>query len=434
VSPRLSVLRRLLDDGGVRRLELAFSGFNVAEYGVWVSVLVYAFEHGGAPAAGIVAAAQLLPAAVLAPVLARSIDRRGAARALCNGYWLQATALGSTSLLMLATAPALVVYGAAITAAVAVTTTRPAQAALTPALAGSPERITAVNVLSGWVESLGVLAGPALAGLLIAVDGPGAAVAAFAMIVMLAALLTAGISSEGAGCPPVIEGDAGQASGAGCASGALRDHPDLALLVALLGTQYLVIGVLDVALVVLAIQVLGLGAAGAGFLTAAFGAGAVVGSLVAVLLIGRLRLTMPLLGAALGWAGLFGVLGAWPTVLGSFLLLSAAGAMRSVMDVSGRTILLRATPAVVRHRVFGLLEGVAMLGLAAGSLLVPLLDSLGGPGMALITSAALVGVVSFSAAGALRRLEANGPGRRASAPVLTMAVIRASGGPEPSRL
>lgn len=396
---RSTVLRRELEDVGVRRIELAFTGFNVAEYGVWVSVLVYAFERGGASAAAIVAVAQLLPAAAVAPVLARSIDRRGAAAALRCGYWMQAGALSVTSLLMLSAAPALLVYAAAVLAAVAVTTTRPAQAALVPVLVGAPERIATVNVLSGWVENAGLLAGPALAGLLIAISGTGAAVAAFAMCTVVSAVLTAGIAPATESCAPPIE--------PGAPSSRLVQHErgDLTLLVSLLGIQYLVIGVLDVGLVVLAIQVLGLGAPGAGFLSAAFGAGGLVGSLVAVLLIGRRRLARPAVASALGWALMLALLGSRPTRADSFLLLAAAGSARSLLDVSGRTILVRAAPAALRARVFGLLEGVAMLGLAVGSLLVPVLDTLGGPRVALMAAAVLLAAVALPAAGALQRLE-----------------------------
>jgi MFS family permease len=405
---RGAVLRRELEDAGVRRLELAFTGFNVAEYGVWVSVLVYGFERGGATAAAIIAVAQLLPAAALAPVLARSIDHRGAAEALRCGYRLQAGALAATALLMLSAAPELLVYAAAVSAAVAVTTTRPAQAALVPALVGASERITAVNVLSGWVENAGVLAGPALAGLLIALDGPGAAVAACAVCTLFSAVLAVGIAPAGMSCPLPVELEEPSPRQV------MQERGDLKLLISLLGIQYLVIGVLDVGLVVLAIRVLGLGAPGAGFLTAAFGAGGLVGSLVAVLLIGRRRLARPAIASALGWALMLALLGTRPTQLDAFLLLAAAGGARSLLDVSGRTILVRVAPAAVRGRVFGLLEGMAMLGLAAGSLLVPMLDALGGPSVALMAAALILAAIALPAVGALQRLEDSVPVPRAS--------------------
>jgi hypothetical protein len=290
-----------------------------------------------------------------------------------------------------------------------VTVTRPAQAALLPVLVESPEELTAVNVWSGWVESLSVLAGPAMAGVLIAVGGPGAAVACFAVCVAGSAVLVTSVGAErdpAAFVAPapgrvVDEGLGGLA--------VLHRDRGLAALVALLGAQYLVMGVLDVLEVVLAVATLGLGPAGAGYLGAAFGAGGIIGSLITFSLIGRRRLVAPLIGAAVGWSLLLVLLGAWPTVLGAFVLLAAAGSARTVFDVSGRTILLRASPAAARGRVFGMLEGVAMLGLALGSGLVPLLVALGGVGPALIAIGLVMGVLALAPAARLRRVDRRQP-------------------------
>jgi MFS family permease len=403
----VSILRGLLRDSRIRAVELAFGGFNMAEYGVWVSVLVYAYERSGVTVAAVIAVAQLLPAAVFAPLAARTADRRGGAVALRAGYWLQAGLLAITSSLLLAGAPAALAYAGAILAASAVTITRPAQASLLPVLVRDHDELTAVNVLSGWVENLSVLAGPALAGLMITVGGPGTALAAFAALVTGSALAVTG---HGLRQPrQLAPSDAEQPVTFRGGLQALRDDHDLVALVLLLGAQYLVIGVLDVVLVVLAISVLGLGASGAGYLNAAFGAGGVLGSVAALSLIGRNRLVGPLLGAAAGWAVLLVALGAWPTVLGAFLLLAAAGTARSVLDVSGRTILLRAAPEAVRARLFGLLEGLAMLGLALGSILVPLLVSLANPPLTLVAVGVLLSAVALMAAGQLRRIDAATP-------------------------
>jgi MFS family permease len=130
-----------------------------------------------------------------------------------------------------------------------------------------------------------------------------------------------------------------------------------------------------------------------------------LGSLVTLSLIGRRRLSAPMIGAALGWALLLIVLGAWPTVLGAFLLLTAAGATRTIVDVSGRTLLLREAPAAVRGRVFGLLEGIATLGLALGALLVPAMVALGGAGIALVATGVLLIAITLAVAAAVRRVD-----------------------------
>ena len=51
-------------------VQLAYLAFIAAEFGAWVAVLVYAYEATGPLSVGVVAVAQLIPAALLAPVVA----------------------------------------------------------------------------------------------------------------------------------------------------------------------------------------------------------------------------------------------------------------------------------------------------------------------------------------------------------------------------
>ena len=386
----------------IRRVELAYAGFNVAEYGVWVSVLVYAYERGGTGAAALLAVAQLLPAAALAPILARGIDRHGPGPALWHGYLAQAITLCATAGLLLAGGPPGAVWPAAICASVALTVTRPAQATLVPLLASSRAELTAVNVLSCWVESVSVLTGAGLAGGLIAVGGPGAAVAAFAVGSVLASAVTAPLARL------PLRGDVAPGKAASDTRPALDlayPRAGLGPLLGLLAAQYLVIGVLDVAMVALAIGMLGLGASGAGYLNAALGAGGLLGSLIAVTLIAHRRLTPTLVGASLGWGIVVALLGVWPTPLGAFALVAGAGCGRSLLDVSGRTLLMRHSLPSDRARLFGALEGVSMLALAAGSALVPLLAIIGGLRGALIVVGGLLSLGALLTARNLQRLE-----------------------------
>jgi len=163
----IAVLGRVLHNRRLRRVELAFAGFAMAEYGVWTAILVYAYTRGGTTTAGLIAVLQLAPAAVVAPLAAAVTDRRGGEFALALGYGLQALTMGGTgALILLDGAPALV-YALAVLAASAVTLTRPAQASLQASLVDRPDELTAVTAVSGWVESASALAGPAFAGILI---------------------------------------------------------------------------------------------------------------------------------------------------------------------------------------------------------------------------------------------------------------------------
>jgi CRP-like cAMP-binding protein len=371
-------------------------------------MLVYAYHQGGATEAGIVAFVQLVPAALFAPFASGLADRRRPSRVLAAGYVAQAGAMGATAAAILSHAPPPVTYAFAALAATLVTVTRPAQAALLPALAHSPEELTATNVVSGWIESASVLVAPAAAGLILEVSGPGVVFAVMAGLVALGALAVAPIE------------------GAPAAAAAEEERPALvvareapALLLGLLGAQYVLIGALDVLFVVLALGELDLGGSGAAYLNAAFGAGGTVGIAATVALVGRKRVSPAVAVGIATFSLAFVVIGAWPTAAGAFLLLVVAGAGRSLLDVAGRTLLQRMVSTDVLARVFGLLESLSMAALAVGSLLVPALVGIGGVRTACIVMGCLLPVAAIF--GGKRLLELD---RRADVPVVEISLLR----------
>ena len=371
----------------LRRVLLAFACFNAAEWGVWIAMLVYAYDQGGATTAGLVALAQLVPAALFAPFAASLGDRLPPGRVLVLGYLAQAAGMGATAAVLLSDGPPVAAYACAALAATAVTVTRPAQAVLTPSLARTPEELTASNVVAGWIESISLLVAPALAGVLLGVSGAGVVFAVMAAVAVVAALLVAPIRG------PVATGSGGSVL-ADTVAGlrVVAREPGPRALIWLLGLQAMAIGVLDVLYVVLAVAVLGHEGETAGYLNAAFGAGGVLGVLATVALVGRRRLALPLAAGLVVWAAALGAIGAVSSTLGALVLLAAAGAGRTVLDVAGRTLLQRLAPPEALGRVFGLLESVSMAGLAIGSVLAPLFVALAGGGGAFVCLALLLPV------------------------------------------
>ncbi|HEU0336328.1 MAG TPA: cyclic nucleotide-binding domain-containing protein [Gaiellaceae bacterium] len=412
-----AVLGSVFGNPELRRVELAFAGFNAAEWAVWIAMIVYAYDRGGATTAGLVALAQLLPAALFAPVAATLGDRSPPGRVLLWGYVAQAAGMGLTATVLLADGPAALAYASAALAATAVTITRPAQAALVPALARRPEELTAANVVAGWIEGLSVLVAPAVAGLLLGVSGPGWVFAVMAAVAVASAVLVAPVP----GPPPAGGQEARSAVLAETAESIrlVRREPAVRLLVVLLGLQFVAIGALDVLFAELAIGVLDRDDAWAGYLNAAFGLGGTLGIAATVALVGRRRLVPALLAALAAWAAAFLVLGLEPTLATALVLLTLGGAARSVYDVAGRTLLQRVAPTALLARVFGLLEGLTMAGLALGSLLAPALVALGGAELALLGVAALLPLAALVGGRRLLRID-----RAADVPVVEIGLLR----------
>lgn len=299
MADTIRVFGAVLRNRDLRRVELAYVGFNATEYAVWLAMLVYAYRHGGATTASLVAVVQLVPAALFAPFAAVVADRHPPVRVLVGAYAAQAVAMGATGVVILAGGPAPLAYACAAVAATLVTCTRPTQAALTPALARSPEQLTATNVVSGWVENTSILAATAATGVLLDLTGPGVVFAVSAAISAAAAVLVAPVHGPAAaprgddGTTPLDEALAGFR--------ALARHSGPRLVVGLLGVELVVWGALDILFVVLALDVLAVGAGWVGYLNAAFAAGGVVGSSGALMLVGRRRLAPPIIAAMLAW-------------------------------------------------------------------------------------------------------------------------------------
>jgi hypothetical protein len=378
-------------------------------------MLVYAYDRGGAGAAGLVAVAQMVPAAIVAPMVAPVADRRSPVVLLGGGYLIQAAAMAGTAAAILAGAP-LAAYAGAVLAATAVTTTRPAQAALIPAIAATPDQLTAANVVVGWLEATGLAASGLLVGVLIAVAGVGSVFAVCAGLVMAAALLVAGLHVA-----PLTPGQQQTSSVlAGIVEGlrlAVR-QPKLRLMLALLTAEAIVLAALDLLIVIVAITVLDRPQSWAGYLTFACGAGSVLAATVSAVLVGR-RLGRPILGAALVLSVALAALALGLGAAGTVALLAVAGASSSLMDIGARTLLQRSVPPQLIGRIFGLLEGLLMAGYALGVLLVPALVYLGGSRLALLGVAAVLPLAAAAGGRALLGLDAETP-----VPVVEIALLR----------
>jgi MFS family permease len=383
-----SALGRVATTPAILRAVLAWMLGWAAEWAWLVALSVFAYAIGGVGLVGVVGLVRSLPAGVLAPALSSVADRWPQQRVLLAVHAGRAVLVALVAVAAAASwHPAFIVGIAALDGLLAVLH-RPSHMAMMPALARSPEDLVAANVASGTLENVGTLVGPVIGGILVAVARPlGFAVPAAMFAV--AALLVLGV---GAGRAVRRSRPAGAIELMLGGLRAARAYPHAGLMLGLFGLQTLVRGALGVLLVVLAIEIIGIGEEGVGYLTAAIGAGGLVGALAALGLVGRRRLAPPILLGLLLWGLPIVVIGLAPSLAVALIALAVLGAGNAVLDIAGFSQLQRIVPNAVRGRIFGLLEANVMLTVGLGAILAPgLIGVLGRQGALVLTGLVLPG-------------------------------------------
>lgn len=376
----------------LRRIELALAGSISGEWAYAIALAVFAFDRGGAAAVGVVGLIRFLPSALAAPFAAVLGDRfrRGHVMVVSDG--LRALAVAGAAIAALTGSPTVVIYALAVFIAVVSTAFRPAQAAILPSLARTPEELTAANVASTTIESIGSFAGPALGGLLLAGTSAGVVFAATAATFIWSAVLVLGVRSEQG--PPARDASPGIAAEAAAGFHAIIGEARLRLIVGLYGAQTLVAGALNVLVVVAALDLLGFGKSGPGLLNSAVGIGGLAGGLVALALVGRQRLATDFGIGLFLWGIPIALIGVWPHEAAALLLLAVLGVGNTIVDVAALTLLQRAAANEILARVFGVIESLLVGAIGVGAILAPLLISGLGIRGALVATGMLLPVLA----------------------------------------
>jgi MFS family permease len=357
----------------IRKVQLAWACAIAAEWTHFVALGVYAYGHGGASAVGLAGLIRLLPAAAVAPFAASLGDRFPRERFILGASLFGALALAASAASAAAANTALV-YAFAAVVGLSSTLFRPALQALLPSLARTPEELIAANAATSTMEGLGTLVGPLLAGVLVAVTDVAAVFSAAAVVFLVAAVLLLGVRVKGR-APVVARLPVRRMLGAGFVAVARAPRPRL--LISLGVAQSFVRGCLNVLIVVAAFSLLGGGGSEVGYLTAAIGAGGMIGALGAMTL-GSRRLAV-VFGLALVFWGLpIALLAGSAYLPAAILLLAVVGVANSVEDVAIITLLQRTADEQLLTRVLAVLWGVAMGAVAIGSLTAPaIVDAVG---------------------------------------------------------
>jgi MFS family permease len=393
ISESLGALRGVYANPSLRRMQLAFAGAVFGSYAYGISVAVYAYEHGGATAVGLVAFVRLISAAAVAPFAALLADRLRRERVMLASDLARAVLVAGAGLAAVLGSPALVVYALAVLATLAGTPFHPAEASLAPALARTPEELTAVNVSSSSFDSLGSFLGPAVAGLMLAVTGPGVVFFVMAACFLWSASFLVRIRG------PEREPVAGGGHGGGLREAfagfrAIGAEPRLRLLIFLYAAQAMVAGALGVLVVVTALDLLKIGNSGVGFLESASGIGSLVGAGIALALVARRKLAGDFgLGIVL-WGAPLVLLGLFPNTPIALVALGVLGVGNTLVDIAAMTLLQRTAPEEVAGRVFGVLDSMLVGALGLGSVLAPALIALLGARAALVIVGSMLPVLA----------------------------------------
>ena len=393
---------RVFRNPNIRRIEGAWAASVMAHWSYGIALAVFAYRDGGAAAVGLIGLVRFLPSAIASPFAAVLSDRFRRERVIVTAELTRAVLLAATTAVVVLDGPSALVYVLAAFVAVAYSAVRPAQAALLPSLAKTPQELTAANVTSSTIESLGVFGGPAIGGLLLAATSPDVVFGAAAGAFLVAALLVSRVNVETE--PEPREAREGMLAEFAAGFVTLAHEKGLRVLVLLLVSQTLVAGALNVLLVVSALELLDLGEEGVGFLNSAVGIGGLVGAVVSAALIGR-RLTTNFLIGILLWGIPIGLIGVFPEPATALIFLALVGLGNTLVDVSAFTLLQRAVPDEVLARVFGAVQGLWVATIGIGAIVTPLLIAAVGIRGALMITGVFLPILATLFRGRLSQLD-----------------------------
>jgi MFS family permease len=383
-------IAQVIGNPNLRRLQLALIGSFLGQWGYTVALWIYAYRAGGPGLVAVAGVARVAPSAIAGPYAGVLIDRLPRRRVLVSCETARAVVVASAAALIAIGAPAAAVLVAVAVNAALTSAFRPTVSAILPSLTRTPEELVAANVVTSSIESVAMLAGPAVGAVILTFGSVQLVFALTAATLAWSALLSSRIDVEVA--PERTESRQTERRHKVLDGLRLiRADRRLAVLLALFSGQTLVWGALSVLIVVISLRLVSLGQSGVGALTAVSGVGGVIGTFVAaLLLVHSRRLASSFALAMLLWGAPLLLLAALPSAAMALAMLGVIGIANTLGDVSGFTLLQRAVPEHVLGRVFALLESILLGAMALGGVVIaPLIGPLGPRGALLVTGAFL---------------------------------------------
>ena len=392
----------------MRRLQLAWVAESLAIWSFAIALGVYAFEASGATAVGVAGLVRLLPGALAAPFGGLIGDRSSRQIVLVTSALANAALLGGAAAAAAMDAPVAVVFALAGLSTVAISPYVPAEGALMPLLARTPQELSAANVAHSAMDNVGFLAAGAVSGVLLLAASPQAVFATAATAGLLSAVLLAGLRRDRR--PAYVTETSGRVlSELGTGARSLLADSRLRLVGIALTLLFFFEGAADVLAVIVALDLLGLSQGAVGYLNAAWGVGALLGGAALAVLLHRGQLAAGLaLGSLLAGASL-ALPGIWVVAAIGYVAWLGMGAGYTFVEVAALTLLQRLGSDETLARALSFLESSKFAAMGLGSIAVPGLITLLGVRGTVIAFAAILPAFALLRWSALRAMEIGAP-------------------------
>jgi MFS family permease len=419
-------LRSVFVNRNLRRLLLAFTGSLIGNWAYATAVSVWAYGVGGAKAVGIYFAVRLAVMAVATPFVSTFADKYSRKRVMIYSDLYCAVLITAATICLYADTPAFPVFGLAILTSFGGSSFRAAQGAITPQLANTTEELTASNGTASTLESLAIFVGPALAAGLLAVADVELVFLLNVVSFLWSMLMVSGIrtgdqaSEEGAepfkeAVADAVHAEEEKAEGflAETSAGfrAIWRDKDLLVTVVQGSAQTVVAGATAVFPLVMAVEILHIGAKGVGLLDSVSGLAAILGGIFAIARASKHKLGQDLVTGVFLWSFPLILVTIWPSPVAAFAVMAFLGFANPLVDVNMFTVMQRLTPDAVLGRVFGAVETCLISTMALGSAITPLMLHLWGLRTTLAVLGIAIGAVAVIGLPRMRHMD-----RRLEAP------------------
>jgi MFS family permease len=349
---------------GLARLGVSFSSWCFT-----IALGVYGFEAHGALGVGLVAVVRLLPGALAAPFAGMLSDRYPRRAVMLWSTAAMAVVLAGATVAATLGAPPGVVFVFPALFAVAASGYGPAESALSPTLARTPQELSAGNVTHSALDTGGFLFASLLTGLLLTSSSTEVIFGVAAFVLVLAALALSFVPPDHR---PEYNAEDDEFAGVlrelGAGRRALREHPGSRLAASVMIALVFFEGFADVLVVVLALHELHLEEGSVGFLNAAWGVGALAGGAVLALLLDRGKLVIAIAAGALTAGAAIMLPGIWPVAAAAYVGWALVGAGYNFAEVPAKTLLQRLSSDETLGRVLSVMESGRLAAMALGSI------------------------------------------------------------------